>query len=146
VATWCEVENVRGTVREYCHTFFGLDDGSAMAFFQFFDPADHEELVADTRDTLQHVALEVDDDSQDALIGRLDSHEVPYRIIDHGYCRSLYVIDPDGLTVEFTADPPDLADINEARRNDAHSELQRWLAGDRRPNNDLRRFRDEEHA
>ena len=40
-------------------------------------------------------------------------------------------------TVEF---------YNEARRNDAHSELQRWLAGDRRPNNDLRRLRDEEHA
>jgi len=35
-------------------------------------------------------------------------------------------------------DPPDVAEIDALRRADAHSELQRWLAGDRHVNNQLR--------
>jgi hypothetical protein len=42
---------------------------------------------------------------------------------------------PDGLKVEFTVDPPDAAEIAAYKKKDAHSELKRWLAGDRRPNN-----------
>jgi len=42
------------------------------------------------------------------------------------------------LVVEFTCDPPDVAEIDALRRADAHSELRRWLAGDRRVNNQLR--------
>lgn len=44
VATWCEVETVRGKERTYCHTFFELQDGSALAFFQFLDPDDQAEM------------------------------------------------------------------------------------------------------
>jgi len=64
---------------------------------------------------------------------------VAHRLVDHGYCRSLYVVDPDDLTVELTVDAPDVEAINEVRRRDAASELARWLAGDHRPNNNLRR-------
>ena len=39
VATWTEVEELFGEERTYCHTFYGLGDGSALAFFQFADPA-----------------------------------------------------------------------------------------------------------
>jgi catechol 2,3-dioxygenase-like lactoylglutathione lyase family enzyme len=138
LATWCEKENVRGKVREYCHTFFGLADGSAMAFFQFADPDDHAELANSAPQSLNHVALEVDAAGQEELIGRLEANGVRYRIVDHGYCRSLYVSDPDGLAVEFTCDAPNVEQINATRREDAHRELARWLAGDRTPNNDLR--------
>ena len=61
-----------------------------------------------------------------------------HRTTDHGYCVSLYVTDPDGLTLEFTADPENVAEISEWQRSNAHSELQRWLAGDHAPNNRLR--------
>ena len=44
---------------------------------------------------------------------------------------------PDGLIVEFTQDPENVAEIDAARRADAHSELARWLSGDRRTNNEL---------
>ena len=44
----------------------------------------------------------------------------------------------DGLIVEFTQDPEDVAEINAARRGDAYQELARWLSGDRRTNNELR--------
>ena len=57
VATWCEVETVRGKERTYCHTFFELEDGSALAFFQFLDPDDQVEMKLDSRSSLNHVAL-----------------------------------------------------------------------------------------
>jgi glyoxylase I family protein len=139
VATWCERENLRGKEREYCHTFFSLADGSALAFFQFADADDHAELFASTSKSLNHVALAVDEDGQTELVQRLDDNAVPYRIVDHGYCRSLYITDPDGLAVEFTCDAADVEQIGALRRADAHAELRRWLGGDRSPNNNLRR-------
>ena len=138
VATWCEVENLRGKVREYCHTFYGLADGSALAFFQFADPADFDELTSTKPGSLGHIALEVDGEAQAEIARRLEGASVPHRVVDHGYCTSLYVVDPDGLSVEFTVDVPEVDQINELRRGDAHRELERWLAGDRHPNNDWR--------
>src|ERR1700691_3065145 len=40
VATWCErtYRADLGRKVDFCHTFFGLKDGSALAFFQFADP------------------------------------------------------------------------------------------------------------
>jgi catechol 2,3-dioxygenase-like lactoylglutathione lyase family enzyme len=138
VATWCETENVLGKDRVYCHTFFELADGSALAFFQFADEADHDELASNVPGKLNHIALAVTAEDQQALIERLERGAVAHRVVDHGYCRSLYVTDPDGSTVELTVDPPAAAEIAAVRRADAHSELARWLAGDHAPNNDLR--------
>ena len=138
VATWCEQEHVRGKDRTYCHTFFELDDGSALAFFQFVDPDDHAEMALDSRHSLNHVALATSADRQDALRRRLDEAGVSSRTVDHGYCRSLYVLDPDGLTVEFTVDAANVAELNEWQRGIAHAELDRWLAGDHTPNNTAR--------
>ncbi len=138
VATWCEIENVRGREREYCHTFFALADGSALAFFQFANAADHAELANSAPKSLNHIALEVDGSDQAAIVERLETAGIGHRVVDHGYCRSLYVVDPDGLTVEFTVDAADVEQINARRKADAHSELARWLAGDRQPNNNLR--------
>jgi hypothetical protein len=42
------------------------------------------------------------------------------------------------MIVEFTHDAPHADQINAMRLKDAHSELKRWLAGDHRPNNDVR--------
>ena len=44
VATWCESDELFGKMRTYCHCFFGLDDGSALAFFQFADKSDADEF------------------------------------------------------------------------------------------------------
>ena len=139
VATWCEkafMPNV-GREVEYCHTFFGLADGGALAFFQFGDP----EMYARTKaifpelPSFNHIAMKVDAETFDAIEGRLKKANVALRVADHGYCKSIYATSPDGLRVEFTVDPPHVEEINEMRRSDAHSELARWLKGDHRPNN-----------
>jgi hypothetical protein len=84
------------------------------------------------------IALKVDDPTYEALKARLDAAGEKFRETNHGYCKSIYTNSPDGLIVEFTCDPPDVAEIDALRRADAHSELQRWLGGDRRVNNELR--------
>lgn len=139
VATWCERTFNRDLGRdvEYCHTFFGLGDGGALAFFQFADPEMYERSkpVFPQVAAFQHIALKVDRDTFDAIERRLADADVPRRVTDHGYCVSLYAMSPDGLRVEFTVDPPHVETINATRRADAHSELVRWLKGDRHPNN-----------
>jgi catechol 2,3-dioxygenase-like lactoylglutathione lyase family enzyme len=135
VATWCEVETVRGKERTYCHTFFELQDGSALAFFQFLDPDDQAEMKLNSQSSLNHVALSSTLEDQERVRDSLDSVGLTHRTTDHGYCISLYITDPDGLTIELTTDPVNVAEINAWQRSNAHSELQRWLSGDYSPNN-----------
>jgi hypothetical protein len=82
-----------------------------------------------------HTAFKVTQDGFDELKRRLDAAGVPVRVIDHGYCVSMYMKTPDDLKLEFTVDAPNAETIAAMRRKDAHSELVRWLAGDRRTNN-----------
>ena len=81
------------------------------------------------------MALKVTPASFDELQSRCQGAAVPVRTIDHGYCRSMYLKTPDGLRLEFTVDAPDMERIAAMRRADAHTELARWLAGDRHTNN-----------
>jgi glyoxylase I family protein len=139
VATWCERVFNAEVQREvaYCHTFFGLGDGGALAFFQFADEEMYErsKAVYPQVARFQHIALKVDRKTFDEIDRRLADADVPRRQTDHGYCLSLYVMSPDGLRVEFTVDPANVDAINAERRADAHGELRRWLAGDHAPNN-----------
>ena len=143
VATWCEHSFSQEMQKEieFCHTFFGLEDGSALAFFQFADPQMYELCQAEKPPKIgryDHIALKVDKPTYEQLKTRLARAGEPFRESNHGYCRSIYTTSPDGLIVEFTEDPPDVEEIAEQRRADAHRELARWLAGDRHSNNALR--------
>jgi catechol 2,3-dioxygenase-like lactoylglutathione lyase family enzyme len=142
VATWCEADELFGAERVYCHTFFGLDDGSALAFFQFADSADQELFGPSMPDTpFTHIALKVDPAVQDAVAARLAAAgyvEPATFVLEHGYCRSLYVRDPNGLLLELTADHPDADAISTVRRASAREDLARWLGGDHSSNNTFR--------
>jgi len=142
IATWCEKDVLFGAERTYCHVFFGLADGGALAFFQFADPEDAELFGPKMPPTpFHHIALKVDEETQRDIERRLKEAgyvEPQTFVLEHGYCRSVYVTDPNGMIVEFTLDPPDVEKINAQRRADAHSELARWLAGDHRSNNTYR--------
>jgi catechol 2,3-dioxygenase-like lactoylglutathione lyase family enzyme len=143
VATWCE-KNFSAEVGrevEFCHTFFGMADGGALAFFQFADPELYEMTQAEKPAKIgryDHTAFKAEPDTYEELKRRLEAAGEKYRESNHGYCKSIYVQSPDGLHVEFTQDPDDVGEIDAIRRADAHSELARWLSGDRHTNNELR--------
>lgn len=143
VATWCEKDELFGKERTYCHCFFGIGDGGALAFFQFAN-AEDEALFAPKMPAtpFHHIALNVDAEAQAGIESRLKAagytDPPKFYVLEHGYCRSVYAIDPNGMTVEFTTDHPDADKINEQRRKDAHSELKRWLGGDHHNNNMFR--------
>ena len=142
IATWCESDMLFGAERTYCHCFFGLADGGALAFFQFAKPEDQQLFGPKMPETpFHHIALKVDSEVQKGIEGRLREagYEEPRMfVLEHGYCRSLYAVDPDGMIVEFTVDHRDADKINAQRAKDAHSELKRWLAGNHESNNIFR--------
>jgi hypothetical protein len=141
VATWCEKTDLFGKERVYCHCFFALSDGSALAFFQFADPDDHAEFGPEIPESpFRHIALQVTREQQDQIRDRLQeagyTEPAKYYELEHGYCHSLYVWDPNRLIVEFTVDHPDVETINQDQAGKAHTELARWLGGDHSPNNE----------
>jgi len=142
LATWCEADELFGAVRTYCHCFFGLGDGGALAFFQFADKGDGELFGPKMPPTpFHHIALKVDADVQAGIERRLKEagYEAPRTfVLEHGYCRSLYAEDPNGMIVEFTVDHPKVEQINGQRLGTAHADLKRWLAGDHTSNNTFR--------
>ncbi len=138
VATWSEVGPFPGFdgALEYCHTFFELADGSTLSFFAFADDVAYRAMR--NRNGIAHLAIGVTADEQAGMRVRLEAAGCAPQFIDHGYVQSLYVEDPDHLSVELTAEPPDAASIATRQRRTAHDTLARWLAGDHTPNNDFR--------
>ena len=140
VATWCERAELFGKVRTYMHCFFDVGGGESLAFFQFANEADAVEFgPALTPSPFQHIAMKVDQETQDAIRDRLAAagYEEPVTyVLNHGYCYSLYVSDPSELRIEFTVDHESVEQINADQLVKAHSELERWLAGDHSPNNE----------
>ena len=141
LATWAEVGQFPDFPERpisYCHTFYGLADGGALAFFGFAEPDVYEAYKAKVQSPFNHIALAVSPELQEQIKLKLEKAGHKTTFIDHGYCQSLYVSDPDELTLEFTSDPKNAAEIGEWQAKTARETLSRWLAGDRKPNNDLR--------
>jgi glyoxylase I family protein len=142
VATWCEVDELFGAERVYCHLFFALGDGGALAFFKFANPEDEKLFGPKMPETpFHHIALKVDQETQQGIEKRLAAagyKEPQTFVLEHGYCRSVYVNDPNGLIVEFTLDSPDVQQISRDRLANAHADLKRWMGGDHTSNNTYR--------
>lgn len=144
LAAWIEESEFPefpGRRMSYSHAFYGIGDGGALAFFNFADPEAAAAYRANKQPTFIHIALAVTDDTQDCIRQRLEAADLKVREVDHGYCKSIYVQDPDGLLVEFTSDPPDAGEIADRQRTTAHETLRRWASGDRKVNNDIRPHR-----
>jgi glyoxylase I family protein len=142
IATWCEVDELFGAERVYCHLFFGLADGSALAFFKFANPEDQALFGPKMPSSpFHHIALNVDRETQQGIEKRLvaGGYKEPQTfVLEHGYCRSVYVTDPNGMIVEFTLDNPEAGKTAIDRQKIARTELKRWLAGDHTSNNTYR--------
>src|SRR5882724_750117 len=131
LATWieeAEFPEFPGRRLSFRHTFFGIGDGGALAFFNFADAEASATYKSQKQPLFVHIALAVTDAAQQEIKQRLCGASLPVREVDHGYCKSIYVQDPDGLLVEFTADAPDADKIGAQQRATAHETLQRWTS------------------
>jgi glyoxylase I family protein len=141
VATWTEVEHLMGgEEQEFCHTMYELGDGGCLAFFQFADGQFSERFAPPPPFSLfRHFAMLVTSEQQGAIRSRAEDAGLEVTMMaDHGYCRSLYLTDPNGLLLEFTVDHPYVEKIDTTRRDSAHRDLARWLSCDHSSNNDWR--------
>ena len=139
VATWSESDELFGQVRTYCHCFFGLADGGALAFFQFADPRDEQTFSPQSRRrpfiTSRSRSIRRRRRRSQARIQAAGYQGPDTFVLEHGYCRSLYIRDPNGMLLEFPRDAPDAARIAAERQADALPTLRRWLGGDHTSNN-----------
>lgn len=142
VQFWIEDEHVLGERHIYSHSFYGLRDGGALAFFSFADPAQAARYKADIKNPFVHISLNVSREEQAAIRDRLEGAGHVVTDLEHGYTYSIYVTDPDGLLLEFSTDPANSAAINEMQRRTAHASLKYWQEGGREANNDVRHLND----
>ncbi len=129
----------------YIHCFFEFADGTALAFFQFQEDKYGPSKIQGNQDPFDHhIALEVE--TKEAVFGfrdRLEAAGYAHMLIDHGYCYSIYMHDPNGMQVELTTKVPQTVEIMEKHAKTAHSDLENWLAGVTVANNEFRRLRKE---
>lgn len=115
-----------GEAAPYAHFFFELGDGSYIAFF---DLGSNETPApsANTPAWVQHFAMETDSvQSVLAMRERLLSFGVEVLgPVDHGFVRSIYFFDPNGLRLEIAARTEAPGFLEQARA-EAHAQLQEW--------------------
>jgi len=115
-----------GRFTDVLHTFYRLDDGSYLAFFEAPDrPFEFKEQ----HDFDLHIALEVDGDVLQRFMdkGRAEGREVR-GVADHGFIHSIYFRDPNGYVIELTAKEPDHDEAMDPTRNNAGTILKQWQA------------------
>ena len=93
-----------GRAANVLHTFFAMDDGSCIAFFE--EPDASFDFKAQ-RDFDLHLALTVDADTLGSMLERGKAQGVETRgVSDHGFVHSIYFRDPNGYVVELAAHEP----------------------------------------
>ena len=106
------------------HTFFRLDDGSYLAFFEAPDMP--FEFKAQ-HDFDLHIALEVSPEDLQAMFAKGKAQGLETRgISDHGMVHSIYFRDPNGYVIELTAKTPEHARLMDPTTNRARALLDRW--------------------
>lgn len=109
---------------QHLHTFYEMDDGSFLAFFEAPDmPYEFQEW----HDFDLHIALEVDRDHLLAKKAEGEARGMEVRgISDHGFIDSIYFRDPNGYVVELTVRKEGHDEATDPRRNQARAKLDAW--------------------
>jgi catechol 2,3-dioxygenase-like lactoylglutathione lyase family enzyme len=117
-------ESMTGRRTEVLHTFFQMDDGSCLAFFEAPDRAFD---FKPQHDYDLHIALEVDSDTLEAMFakGKAAGREVR-GISDHRFIRSIYFRDPNGYVIELTAKVAGHDGAMDPAQNRARDILKSW--------------------
>ena len=116
-----ELDDPRGL-----HTFFEMDDGSCLAFFEV------PELPFEFKNQNLldlHIALAVEPDTFNRMLqkGQAEGREVRGPV-DHDFVRSLYFRDPNGYVIELTVRKGTRGEIMDPAISKPHEALARWRA------------------
>ncbi|WP_439685515.1 VOC domain-containing protein [Cupriavidus oxalaticus] len=116
-----------GKPAPYCHFFFEMGDGSAIAFFDYPDMFDDKPRFEVESVYHHHIAVTVtSDEALDYFRQRLEADGYPCTYVDHGAFHSLYLKDPNGMHLELCYVPPLGEEFNLRSSRVAHSELGKW--------------------
>ncbi len=98
-----EKEPGSGRRNPFVHIFFALGDGNFLAFFDAPGSATPEHFTL-VHGFDRHVAFEAaDEEGLRDWQGKLNAAGVPcFGPIDHGFVKSVYFADPNGLPLEIT--------------------------------------------
>jgi glyoxylase I family protein len=115
-----------GEKTPFAHVFFELKDGSCIAFFDLGDNV-KPEPSPNTPPWVNHLALKVPTvQDVETMKARLEAHGVKVLgITDHGFVKSIYFFDPNGIRLEFTAETATPEELKEFART-AHDALASW--------------------
>ncbi|MEE8352259.1 MAG: VOC family protein [Rhodospirillales bacterium] len=117
-------ETKTGREATVLHTFYAMDDGSCLAFFEA--PGEPFEFK-EQHDFDLHIALEVEPESLEEMFKKGPEEGIDTRgIADHGFVRSIYFRDPNGYVIELTAKTPDHDTFLDPETNEARHILDRW--------------------
>lgn len=111
----------------YVHLFFKMADNSFVAFFDLGDDV-KAEPSPNTPAWVNHFAMKVE--SLEVLARfkkRLEDAGVEVLgITDHGFVRSIYFFDPNGIRLEFSVDMED-ENVSQEAIDKAHVQLSAWV-------------------
>ena len=106
------------------HTFFRMDDGSFIAFFE----VPHMTFeFKNQHDFDLHIALEASPETSSKLIERAHAENRDVRgPVDHGIGYSVYFRDPNGYVVELLNRKPEHDELLDPNKNRAREKLKQW--------------------
>jgi len=119
-------ETKTGRKTSVLHTFYQLDDGSYIAFFEAPDtPFEFKPQ----HDFDLHIALEVEPDVLQPMLEKGRAAGIETRgVSDHGFIHSIYFRDPNGYVIELAARTSEHERGMDPRLNEARAILDRWQA------------------
>jgi catechol 2,3-dioxygenase-like lactoylglutathione lyase family enzyme len=122
-------ESKSGRRTDTLHTFYRMDDGSYLAFFEAPDMA--FEFKAQ-HDYDLHIALEVAREVLEPMMAKGRAAGIEVRgISDHRFIDSIYFRDPNGYVIELTAKRPSHDREMDPAANGARAKLNEWQTAKR---------------
>jgi catechol 2,3-dioxygenase-like lactoylglutathione lyase family enzyme len=127
-----EIEETKsGRDTKALHTFYRLDDGSFLAFFETPDMSFE---FKQQHDYDLHIALEVSRDHMMAMMDKGKQVGIDTRgVADHKFIDSIYFRDPNGYVVELTSKRENHDEMMDPTKNQARERLAEWQKTKRDP-------------
>jgi catechol 2,3-dioxygenase-like lactoylglutathione lyase family enzyme len=122
-------ESKSGRATNTLHTFYRLDDG---AFLAFFEAPDMGFDFKPQHDYDLHIALEVERPVLEQMFAKGRAEGIETRgVSNHGFIDSIYFRDPNGYVIELCTRRDGHDQQMDPAANGAREKLQRWTAAKR---------------